>query len=128
MGEPVEIAKVDIYRRLSNNNTQTVIVYAPAIADDQLSDEDFKWLGNVPVSYTNHSKFKNYFYPGVENENWKELGRVEFPSTSFSTPEENLREVDATSHNIKSRYVKLILPNTRSNGNVSLAEVAIHGR
>jgi hypothetical protein len=128
MGEPVEIAKVDIYRRLSNNNTQTVIVYAPAIADDQLSDEDFKWLGNVPVSYTNHSIFKNYFYPGVENENWKELGRVEFPSTSFSTPEENLREVDATSHNIKSRYVKLILPNTRSNGNVSLAEVAIHGR
>lgn len=128
MGEPAEIAKVDIYRRLSNNNTQTVIAYAPAVEDDLLSEDDFKWLGNVPVSYTNHNFFKDYSYPGVENANWKELGRVEFPSTSFSTPEENLREVDASSQNIKSRYVKLILPNTRSNGNVSISEVAIHGR
>ncbi|MDD3969099.1 MAG: DUF4998 domain-containing protein [Proteiniphilum sp.] len=129
MGEAVEIAKVDVYRRFNNNNVQTVIVYAPAVADDLLTDADFKWLGNVPVSFTNHSYFKNYAYPGVENANWTELGRVEYPNVSnLATPEENLREVDASSRNIKSRYVKLILPNTRSNGNVSLAEMAVHGR
>lgn len=129
MGEPVEIAKVDIYRRLSNNNVQTVIAYAPAVDDDQLSDADFEWLGNVPVSYSNHNFFKNYAYAGVENPNWTELGRVEYPnSTSLSTPEENLREIDASSKHIESRYLKLILPNTRSNGNVSIAEVAVHGR
>ncbi len=129
MGETVEIAKVDIYRRFNNNNVQTVIVYAPAINDDLLTDTDFEWLGNIPVSFVNHSFFKNYSYPGIENSNWTELGRIEYPNVSnLGTPEENLREVDASSRNIKSRYVKLILPNTRSNGNVSLAEMAIHGR
>ncbi|MPM68196.1 hypothetical protein SDC9_115127 [bioreactor metagenome] len=129
MGEAVEIAKVDLYRRFNNNNVQTVIVYAPAVEDDHLTDTDFKWLGNIPVSFVNHSLFKNYTYLGVENSNWTELGRVEYPNVSnLGTPEENLRVVDASSRNIKSRYVKLILPNTRSNGNVSLAEMAVHGR
>lgn len=129
MGEPVEIAQVDVYRRFNNNNVQTVIVYAPAVEDDLLTVTDFEWLGNVPVSYQNHSFFKNYSYPGIENSNWKELGRIEYPSdNNFDTPEKNLRVVDASSYNIKSRFVKLVLPNTRSNGNVSLAEMAIHGR
>ena len=55
MGETVEIAKVDIYRRFNNNNVQTVIVYAPAINDDLLTDTDFEWLGDIPVSFVNHS-------------------------------------------------------------------------
>lgn len=129
MGEPVEIAKVDVYRRFNNNNVQTVIMYAPAVADDLLTDTDFEWLGNTPVSYVNDGHFKNYTYLGVENSNWTELGRVEYPNDSnLGTPEANLREVDASSLNIKSRYLKLILPNTRSNGNVSLAEMTVHGR
>lgn len=129
MGEPVEIAQVDVYRRLSNNNTQTVVVYAPAVEDDLLTEDDIKWLGNIPVTYTNHSFFKNYSYAGVENPNWIELGRIEYPNdATLDTPEKNLRIVDATSQNIKSRYLKLILPNSRSNGNVSIAEIAVHGR
>lgn len=129
MGEPVEIAKVDIYRRFNNNNVQTVIAYAPAVNDDLLTDTDFEWLGNIPISFVNHSFFNNYSYPGIENSNWTELGRIEYPNVSnLGTPEENLREVDASSRNIKSQYVKLILPNTRSNGNVSLAEMAVYGR
>lgn len=129
MGEPVEIAQIDVYRRLSNNNTQTVAVYAPVVDDELLTDEDIKWLGNIPVTYNNHSIFKNYSYPGVENDKWVELGRIEYPNDSgLDTPEKNLRVVDASGRNIKSRYVKLILPNSRSNGNVSIAEIAVHGR
>ena len=129
MGEPVEIAQIDVYRRLSNNNTQTVVVYAPAVEDNLLTDEDIKWLGNIPVTYTNHAIFKNYSYPGVENPNWVELGKIEYPNdATLDTPEKNLRTVDASAHNIKSRYLKLILPNSRSNGNVSIAEIAVHGR
>jgi hypothetical protein len=129
MGEPVQITEVDIYRRFNNNNTQTVIVYVPAVDDDLLVDADFEWLGNTPVSYQNHTYFKNYSYPGVENPNWTELGRVEYPSdNNLDTPEKNLRIVDASGRNIKTRYIKLILPDTRSNGNVSLAEIVVYGK
>ncbi|MDR2040111.1 MAG: DUF4998 domain-containing protein, partial [Bacteroidales bacterium] len=69
MGEPMEIIQVDLYRRLNNNNTQTVIVYAPTVEDNLLTQEDIEWLGNTPVSYTNHTFFKNYYYAGVENSN-----------------------------------------------------------
>lgn len=128
MGEPVEIMQVDVYRRLNNNNVQTVIVYAPAVDDNLLTTEDFEWRGNTPVTYTNHGFFFNYHYPGVQNDHWVELGRVEYPSTGLATIEQNLRSVDASSKNIKSRYFKLVLPNTRSNGNVSLSEVFVWGK
>ncbi|MDR2037622.1 MAG: hypothetical protein LBQ60_06840, partial [Bacteroidales bacterium] len=63
------------------------------------------------------------------NSNWIELGRTEYPSDSnLDTAEKNLRIIDASSQGIKSRYFKLILPNTRSNGNVSIAEVFVWGR
>ncbi len=128
MGEPVEITQVDIYRRLNNNNAQTVIVYAPAVDDELLTQEDIEWLGNTPVTYANHQFYKNYYYPGIPNDHWTELGRVEFPSDALDTPEKNLRVVDASSKNITSRYFKLVLTNSRSNANVSLSEVFVWGK
>lgn len=129
MGESVEIVKVDVYRRLNNNNAQTVVVFVPTVDDELLTDADFEWLGPIPVAYVDHSIFKNYVYPGVENDNWQELGRVEYPSDSnFDTPEKNLRSVDASNRIVKTRYLKLVLPNSRSNANVSIAEVAVHGK
>lgn len=128
-GEPIEIVQVDVYRRLNNNNAQTVAVYAPAVDDALLTNADFEWLGPIPMIYVNHSIFKNYVYPGVENPNWQELGRIEYPSDSnLDTPEKNLRSIDASTRNITTRYLKLVLPNSRSNANVSIAEVAVLGR
>lgn len=129
LGEPIEIMKVDVYRRFNNNNTQTVAIYVPTIDDELLSDADFEWLGPIPITYVNHSFFKNYSYPGVENDNWQELGRIEYPSdNNFDTPEKNLRSVDASGNVVKTRYLKLVLPNSRSNANVSISEIAVHGR
>lgn len=128
MGETLDVEQVDVYRRLSNNNAQTVIVYASAIDDNLLTNDDFEWRGNTPVTYTNHSFFFNYRYPGVPNDHWVELGRVEYPSDAQATAEQNLRSVDASTKDIRSRYIKLVLPNTRSNGNVSLCELFVWGR
>lgn len=128
MGEPVDIWQVDIYRRLNNNNAQTVVAYAPAVDDNLLTQEDFEWRGNIPITYVNHQFYKNYHYPGIENNNWVELGRVEYPSDALDTPEKNLRIIDASSKNIRSRYFKLVLPNSRSNANISLSEVFVWGK
>jgi len=128
MGEEVEVSSVDLYRRLNNNNTQLVVVFVPAVADAALTDADFQWLGPVSVSFSNHSIFKNYAYTGIENSNWREIGRVEYGSESnLDTPEKNLRTITAATPST-TRYIKLVLPNTRSNGNVSLAEVFVSGR
>ncbi len=127
LGEEIEIMQVDLYRRMKNNNTQTVIAYASA-DDEHITDEDIKWRGTVPVPpyASNHSFFPGYSYEGVENNRWVELGRVEYPADSnLDTPEKNLQSIDASKLNIKSRYLKIILPNTRSNGNASLSEVFI---
>jgi hypothetical protein len=127
-GEDIAIEQVDLYRRLNNNNTQLVIAYVPNIDPLLLTEADFKWLGPVSVSFSNHSIFKNYFYSGVANSNWQEVGRVEYPSDSnFDTPEKNQRIINPPTP-VVARYLKLILPNTRSNGNVSLAEVFVSGR
>ena len=128
MSAPVNIMQLDIYRRLSNNNTQTVIAYVQAVDDNMLTKEDFEWLGDTPVQYSNHSFFKNYQYPGVANDHWIELGRVEFPTESFSTPEQNMRFIDGTQINSESRYLKLVLPNSRSNGNVQISEIFVWGK
>ena len=128
MGEPLDITQVDIYRRLNNTDIQTVIVYASNVADNLLTEADFQWLGNTPVSYTNHEFFKNYRYTGVENNRWTELGRCEYQNDAQATAELNQKIIDASSKNIKSRYLKLILPNTRSNANVSVAEIIAWGR
>ena len=127
MGELLDISQVDVYRRLKNTNAQTVIAYAQGVDDKVLTQNDFEWLGNTPVTYVNHTHFKNYHYPGVENDHWVELGRIEYPSDALDTPEKNLRIIDVSTKNIRSRYIKLILPNSRSNSNISLAELFVWG-
>ena len=125
-GEQIDIAQVDIYRRINNNNTQTVIAYAPAVDDELLSETDMEWLGPVTWTSNNQTLFPNYVYTGVENANWIELGRCEFPAiTNATVPDQ---QTILSSQNVQSRYLKLIFPNTRSNGNVSIAEIYVTGR
>ncbi|MDR0712790.1 MAG: hypothetical protein LBF89_00785 [Bacteroidales bacterium] len=128
LGESVEMMQVDVYRRLGNNNTQTVIVYAAA-DDSQLVDpDDFQWLGPVSWTSNNSTFFGNYVYTGVENDRWTELGRCEFSATAGATAEESLKIIDASAKNAQSRYLKLVLPNSRSNANLSLSEIYVYGR
>jgi len=126
-GEPIDIVQVEVYRRINNNNTQTVIVYAPAVDDELLTNDDIEWLGNVPYTGNGASPLFNYHFPGITNSNWKELGRYDFPSTANATlPDVGI--YDASGKNARSRYLKLILPNSRSAANVSIAEIYVLGR
>ncbi|MDR1667263.1 MAG: DUF4998 domain-containing protein [Bacteroidales bacterium] len=127
MGEQMDIVQVDIYRRLNNNNTQTVIAYA-AVSDDALTQQDFEWLGPVSWSSNNATFFGSYVYTGVENSHWLELGRCEFSATAGATAEASMNSIDASSKNARSRYLKLVLPNGRSNGNISISEVYLSAR
>lgn len=130
LGEAVDIMQIDIYRRLNNNNTQTVIAYG-ALDDTLITDEDIEWRGETPVPEyaSDHAYFPSYSYSGIKNDRWVELGRCEYSSASnLDTPEKNQQVIDASLLGVKSRYLKLILPNSRSNGNVSLAEIFISTR
>ena len=124
--EPINIVQVDLYRRIANNNTQTVIAYVPAVDENLLTQSDMEWLGPITWESNNQTIFPNYVYTGVENSHWRELGRCEFPSATTAGVADQQTIVSLQS--VQSRYLKLILPNTRSNGNVSLAEVYVLGR
>ena len=126
-GEPINLANIEIYRRIGNTNTQTVIVYVPAVADELLTQTDMEWLGTETWTSTNQTFWPDYTYIGVENTHWKELDRYEFSSTATAGVAD-LFTIDASSQNVTSRYLKLVLPNSRSNANVSLAELYVLGR
>ncbi|MDR1156345.1 MAG: hypothetical protein LBL04_16705 [Bacteroidales bacterium] len=128
-GQPINIVQIDLYRRLNNNNAQTVIAYVPAVDDNALTDDDIKWLGAVPITYSGHQFFQNYSYPGTPNDHWAELGRVEYANVSNQdTPEKSLQVFITTQNAVSSQYLKLVLPNSRSNANIGLAEIYVLGK
>jgi hypothetical protein len=57
-----------------------------------------------------------------------ELGRVEFANVSNQdTPEKSLLTVTASSQ-VRSRYLKIVFPDSRSNSNISISEIYVSGR
>ena len=129
-GEPVDIARVDIYRRLNNVQTKTVIAFAMPVEKEEFANQsDFEWLGPVSWTSTNPTFWPDdYTYTGTENTNWTELGRGEYPETQLEDWSDDLLSFDVASLKIKSRYLKLVLPDSRANSNICIAEVYVVGQ
>jgi hypothetical protein len=106
-----------------------VVAYVPAVDDNILTNDDIEWLGPIPIAYSGHQFFQNYSYPGTPNDHWIELGRVEYANVSNQdTPEKSLQVFITSQNAVSSQYLKLVLPNSRSNANVSLSEIYVSGK
>jgi hypothetical protein len=104
LGGVKNMTNVYVFRLMPHAHTRTVKVYVPAVADNSLSDADFRWKG-----------------ASAGSDKWKFVGEQVYPGTRNLS--DNMIAFDIDSYNVNSQYILFVFPDAywiNGNGEVLL--------